>query len=487
MKQLLPPVPTAYERHVLNRVAFGWSRATYAEMRRAGGADRWIARQLNPSAIPEDPRAAAVATRWFPDLADGPQRRWDRQRDGSKGGWQYALDLSNQSLLRRVYSRRQLLEAMVDFWSDHLHISGNHDSAWIYRTDYDAMLRQRALGRFDDLLVAATLHPSMLLYLDNWTSTRQHPNENHGRELLELHTVGRTAGYTEAMVKDSARILSGYTLDAWRTWTPSYDPGRHARGPVQVLGFRHDNAAEDGRVVTEAYLRYLARHPATARTIATKLAVRFVSDRPSADLVARLARTFTSSGTDIAATLRTLFASPEFRRSAGQKVRTPDEDLIATCRALGIRAEMPRTEKSFGRSLTWVQGGLQLYDWPRPDGRPQTAEAWSSVTRVMASYRMHWNLAAGWWPTVDVRHRPASYWVPPARRLPRGGMPFPMYVDRLCRLALGRRATARDRAVVAQATGVRRTERITPDHALARWELVRALGALLDSPDHMTR
>src|SRR5690606_39213187 len=118
------------------------------------------------------------------------------------------------------------------------------------------------------------------LHLDTWTSTRRTPNENHGRELLELHTVGRAAGYTEAMVRDSARILSGYTIDAGRTWRPSYDPGRHATGPVQVLGFRHANADADGRAVTEAYLRYLARHPATARRIARKLAVRFVSDRP---------------------------------------------------------------------------------------------------------------------------------------------------------------------------------------------------------------
>lgn len=486
MATLRPRVPTPYERHVLTRVGWGFSPSAYAALRRAGGADAWIEQQLRPERIRETAVARAVATTWFPDLAHDARRRWRNQVDGGKGGWEYALDLSNQSLLRRIHSRRELLEMMVDFWSDHLHVPGNHDTAWLFRADYDALLRRHALGRFDDLLVAASLHPAMILHLDTWTSTRRSPNENHGRELLELHTVGRAAGYTEAMVKDSARILSGYTIDAWGSWEPSYAPRRHATGPVHVLGFRHANADPDGRAVAEAYLRYLARHPSTLRRIARKLAVRFVSDNPSSALVERLTRTLRTSDTDIRATLRVLFASPEFKRSAGAKVRTPDEDVVATCRALAVRIRAPRSEKSFGRSLTYVQGGMQLYDWPLPDGPPDTAEPWSSVTRMLASYAMHWNIAAGWWPTVDVQYRPSAYWLP-RRGLPRGGITMAAYVDRVCRLLLGRRATARDKRVVAQATGVGLKERITPEHPVARWDQVRVLGALLDSPGHMTR
>jgi uncharacterized protein (DUF1800 family) len=486
MTTLRPAVPTAYERHVMNRVGWGFSRATYADLRRAGGADAWLKQQLEPTRIRENARTKAVATSWFPDLKHDAEQRWKSQQREQKGGWEYALDLSNQSLLRRIYTRRQLLEAMVDFWSDHLHVPGNHDTAWLFRSDYDELLRRHALGRFDDLLVAASLHPAMILHLDTWTSTRRSPNENHGRELLELHTVGRAAGYTEAMVKDSARILSGYTIDAWKTWRPSYDSKRHATGPVHVLGFRHDNAAADGRPVAEAYLRHLAQHPATARRIAHKLAVRFVSDRPSAALVDQLTRTFRSSGTDIRATMRVLLASREFKRAVGAKVRTPDEDVVATCRALAIRVRPPRRSESFARSLTYVQGGLQLYDWPRPDGPPDSAEAWSSVTRMFASYRMHWNIAAGWWPTLDVTHRPSAYWLP-KRGLPTKGITMAVYVDRVCRLLLGRASTPHDRKVVAQATGVPLRTRITPHHAVARWDQVRVLGALLDSPGHMTR
>ena len=119
---------------------------------------------------------------------------------------------------------------------------------------------------------------------------RNAPNENQGRELLELHTVGRSAGYTEQMVKDSAKLLSGYTVDAWKTWAPSYDSRRHTTGPVQVLGFGAANAAADGSALTVDYLRYLAHHPATATRIATKLCRHFVADQPSDALVAAVAR-----------------------------------------------------------------------------------------------------------------------------------------------------------------------------------------------------
>lgn len=121
-------------------------------------------------------------------------------------------------------------------WSDHLHVHAAHDTAWVYRSAYDQTIRKHALGTFEDLLVACELRPAMLLYLDTWTSTRDHPTEDQAREMLELHSVGRASGYTEVMVQDSARILSGHTVDTYGSWAVSHLPGRHAFGPVQVLG-----------------------------------------------------------------------------------------------------------------------------------------------------------------------------------------------------------------------------------------------------------
>ena len=473
-------VPTRAELHMMNRLGCGYSRGTWQQMRRAGGASAWFRQQLHPEDVAESSKAASLLD-WFPDLRESPARKWTRQQQDSKGGWEYALDLANYSMLRRVYSRRQVFESMVELWSNHLHVPANGDLSWVQRFDYDRLIRRHALGRFDEMLVAASLHPAMLLYLDNWRSVRNAPNENHGRELLELHTVGRTSGYTEQMVKDSARILSGYTVRAFDSWEGHYDPKRHTTGAVSVLGFSDPNRSEDGSRLTTEYLRYLAHHPATARTIARKLAVRFVSDSPSSELVAHLAKVFRSSGTDITATLKALVAHKEFQSSVGDKVRTPVEDLVATVRVLGVESRRPSGERSFARSISWLHQSMVLYQWPRPDGPPDRNSAWCSATRMLSSFRMHWNLAGGWYPTGAVSYRKPASWLPERR------IRFDQYVDHLCRLLHGRRSTPRLLEAAVQAVGCTPGEIITRDHALADWLFVRLLGALLDCPQHMTR
>jgi uncharacterized protein (DUF1800 family) len=407
--------------------------------------------------------------------------RWHNHTSGAYEGWQYGRDLGTYTMLKRMYSDRPVLETMVELWSDHFHIASTGDLAWIFRDDYDAMIRRNALGRFDELLEAVTLHPAMLVFLDNHLSTRKAPNENHGRELLELHTVGRESGYTEAMVKDSARILSGYTVAVRDTWRADYDPQRHALGPVQVLGFSHDNGTADGRAVTRAYLRYLAHHPATARTIARKLALRFVSDTPSAALVAHLAAVFRRSGTDIRATLTALVAHKEFKRSVGVKVRTPVDDLVHTARVLGVKARRPRDEHSFGIQIAYAHGGDPLYSWPRPDGRPLHNAAWTSTSRMLSSFAMHWNLAGGWWPSAAVSYRPPHAWLPKRR------IRFDQYVDHLSRMILGRPSTPVLLKAAVEATGCRPGEVITRRHPIAEWLFVRLVAVLLDSPAHMSR
>jgi uncharacterized protein (DUF1800 family) len=473
-------IPTRAELHLMNRMGCGYSRTTWGQLRRAGGGAAWFEKQLRPGSVTENAKAAGLID-WFPDLRQSPVTKWERNVAKTKGGWEYARDLANYTTMRRIYSNRQVLETMTDFWSNHLHVPANGDLSWPLRYSYDATIRKHALGRFEDLLVACTLHPAMLIFLDNWKSTRGAPNENHGRELLELHTVGRTSGYTEAMVKDSAKILSGYTVDAMKTWAGFYDTGRHATGPVQVLGFTDANDAADGAQLTVRYLKYLANHPATARMVARRLAVRFVSDTPSDGLVDHLADVFTTSGTDIAATLRALVATEEFQGSFGQKVRTPIDDLVATCRVMKISAQKPERAKSFAHVVCWMPRSLLLFQWPRPDGPPETNPDWASVSRMLASFRMHWNLGAGYYPTVDVRYPSYRSWLPQRR------IRLDKYVDHLCRMLLGRRSTSRDLQAVCQATGLRPGEVVTKNHALARWMFVRLAAVLLDSPDHLSR
>ncbi|HYO40230.1 MAG TPA: DUF1800 domain-containing protein [Nocardioidaceae bacterium] len=474
------PLPTAQQRHYLSRLGCGLSRTSFAAMVADGGETAWFERQLAPASVPESATALALPG-WYPDLADAPATRWSKHVAGAKQSWKYAENLAACSMLRQVYSTRQLLETMVGFWSDHLHVHANADLGWVHRSTYDDTIRAHALGRFDDLLVATALHPAMLLYLDNWRSVRGAPNENHGRELLELHTVGRGSGYTETMVKDSARILSGYTVDAHNTWAGYYDPARHTTGTVKVLGFAAPNDAPDGQQLAVDYLRYLARHPATAQSVARRLARRFVSDAPSSALVGAVAQTFRDSGTDIRATLRTLVAHPEFAASTNRLVRTPVEDFVATCRVLEVAAAPPTSDLSFARSCVWSLESTLPHHWPRPDGSPVGNPAWSSASRMLSSFRMHWNLAAGWYPTVDVTYRTPASWLPqPSIRLDQ-------YVDHLCRVLLGKGSDSRLLTAAVTATGYGPTTVLTRDHPVCTWMFVRLLGTLLDSPDHMRR
>ncbi len=465
----------------MNRMSWGFSPTTFTQLLAAGGGTKWFTQQLTPTAIP-DPGGLEVDT-WWPDRTLSANSKWQTVFADEKGSWEYAVDLANWSLVRRTRSSRQLHEVMTDFWSNHFHIPAVHDLAWCWRSQYDAVLRKHALRKFDDLLVAASLHPSMRLYLNNFESTKDHPNENQGRELLELHTIGRGSGYTEAMVKDSARILTGYTVAVWEDWHGYYDESTHAKGPVQVLGFSHPNSSANGRDVTDAYLRYLAHHPSTARTIATKLALRFVSDDPSPELINALAQTFRQSGTDITATLETLVAHPEFAASRDAKVRNPIEDFIATARVLRVKANKPTASGGqFARAQVWMCQGQYPFQWPRPDGLPQRNPAWASASRVLGSLDMHYSMSGGWvGDDGSARFRPYGAWLPADR------IRFDAFVDHLCRVLLGRPSTQRILSSALQATGCRAGEVVDSEHQLASWMMPRLLTAILDTPEHMSR
>lgn len=473
------PVPTARELHLLNRFGSGYTPQGLRQLRRAGSARKWFLLQLTPGQVKENPVAASLET-WFPAMAWSPATKDAKNRSGEYGSWEHARDLGNLSLLRRITSNRQVLEQMTDFWSNHLHVPAGYDYAWTQRKSYDDLIRKYALSSFETLLLQATLHPAMLFYLDNWRSMKNAPNENHGRELLELHTVGRAAGYTEQMVKDSAKILSGYTVDK-ETYTGYYDPARHTTGAVRVLGFTNSNTQADGRQVTVAYLRYLAHHPATAQRIARKLALRFVSDNPSDALVKRLAAVYLKNGTRIKPVLEALIAEAEFWGARDKKVRTPYDDLVATCRSMGIAPRKPTADDSFGNALAWVHGAIQVYQWPAPDGAPDDAASWTSVSRMLSSFRFHWGLGGGWWPTRDVTYRKPASWLPQTQ------LRLDEFVDHLSRTWLGRRSTPQLLTAVCQAIDEPPGEIVHASHEVITWKFPRLSAVFFDSPKHLSR
>lgn len=470
----------AEQRHFVSRWSYGYTPALARDVLTAGGTAAWFRQQLQPSTVPD---AAADATwGWWPSLARSAADLWKRQVDEVEGGWEVMAYYGSWLMLRRITSKRQVLELMTEFWEGHFHVPVNGDSPFVYRVPYGQVIRQHALGTFADLLKATVTHPAMGLFLDNAVSTKSKPNENLGRELLELHTVGR-GEYTESDVKESARILTGYRVDVWRTWDASYRPADHATGPVRVMGFSHANSDPDGRAVTAAYLDYLARHPATARRICRKLATRFVQDEPSTALVEHLAQVYLASDTSIPAVLKALVVRPEFRAARGTKMRDPGADVVATYRSLGATFAKPASTEAAATQILWIASNLgqRPFEWGRPDGPPLTNSAWSSTSRALASFSFHWSAAGRWWPVKDITY------LTPAQWLPQASLTFAQLVDHLCVRMLGVPSTAALLQACCEVTNYTPTTRITADHALVKWEFHRLLSTLLDSPQHLTR
>jgi len=460
--------------HLLRRATYGPSVASVAEIRRLGAA-AWLDRQLDPAAI-ADPACDALLTR-FPLL----ELSIDELRSGvvagtRRYGWDAMLQLGYAATSRAIWSERQLLEMMVDFWSNHLNVTNPSADVWDSRHDYDrTVIRPHALGRFADMLKASARHPAMLTYLDNRFSTRAAPNENYGRELLELHTVG--LGYTESDVKNAARLLTGLTVD-WDTGGYKYSAHAHATGPVQVLGFRHANTTEaGGEAAALALLDHLARHPSTARHLATKLCVRFVADNPPAALVTRLAKVYLDNRTAIAPVLRALFGSAEFRAAAGAKIRTPYEDVVATVRAVGYGPDATGTAGI--ESLYWLIGSLGQapMSWAPPNGYPDVATAWTSPGGLLARWNAHVHIVAGYRPKEF--QRPADLAAALVGPLP---TTYGALIDALARRLFGRTLPAAHRSALAAYFGKTVGTALRPSDPAAGWRLPQLVALMLNSP-----
>lgn len=331
------------------------------------------------------------------------------------------------------------------------------------------------------MLRAAAVHPAMGLHLDNVLSTKDAPNENLGRELLELHTVGVRGGYTERDVKQSSRILTGYKIDYGDDWRAYYDPDDHYVGRIKVMGFRHRNRKRDGRKATRRYLRYLAHHPKTAKRIAKRLCVRFVSDNPPKSLVRELARVYLRHDTAIVPVLRALVDSREFRRSAGKKVKRPLDDHVAAMRALRIKVHAPKSGGSFANAVLWQASdmGQVPFDWPAPDGFPADDASWLSPGRVLRSFSTHSALAGGWWPKDDATFRPSEDWL--------GDKPMPARraVRRIGKQLFGHKPPKKVIKAALRTVDMRGSDEITPgDNG---WFVTSVLATLLNSPEHLRR
>jgi len=332
-------------------------------------------------------------------------------------------ELVEAKLLRATYSERQLQEVMADFWFNHFNVFIGKGADRYDLTSYERdVISPRALGKFEDLLVATAQSPAMLFYLDNWLSVgpnsdvangiskrddwkkrartagpvtqskgrRNGLNENYGRELMELHTLGVNGGYTQKDVTEVARVFTGWTLNQPQKGGGfSFDERMHEPGDKTVLGRRiKANGEKEGREV----LHLLARNPSTAKFICSKLATRFVSDNPPPALVNRMTQTFLKKDGDIREVLQTMFKSPEFwaEDAYRAKVKTPLEFVVSALRASGAEISNAMPIANQLRNM-----GMPLYGMQPPTGYSMKADAWVNSSALLGRMNFALALAAG--------------------------------------------------------------------------------------------
>jgi uncharacterized protein (DUF1800 family) len=389
----------------LGRLTYGPDSATLAHWRALGRA-RFVGEQLTPpppvlpvavereiAALPHLSRPAADTAEYLHGrerqiaalTADGDRQQ--ARRALRQEGLEDAAAAKSVLLWRALYAPDQLNEQLVWFWLNHfsVHEAKGHVAFWL--ADYqERAIRQHALGRFADLVLAAATHPAMLTYLDNAQNALGHVNENYARELLELHTLGVNGGYTQADVEALARVLTGFGLrEAGPARVPprlvgyyraeggfEFNPARHDFTPKVLLGRRIEPAGYEELVVA---VNHIVRQKACADFIAGRLATYFVGDAPPPALVARLSRTFSDSGGDIRTVMRALVDSPEFEASLGQKYKDPMHFVVGAVR-LAYDGEVVTNV----RPLIGLLGSLDqgLYGRQTPDGYPLDGAAYAS-------------------------------------------------------------------------------------------------------------
>ncbi len=370
--------PSALEidpiRHALNRLSFGPRPEDYARVQALAAdpiaaVEAYVEEQLEPERI--DDRPAERAVRRLETLDEPLGELFEYQP-------RLLLDeLTRGTLLRAIYSRRQLYEVMVQFWTDHFNIDASKgDCKWLKVADDREVIRRHALGRFADLLRASAMSPAMLWYLDGRVNRRsdegQVPNENYARELLELHTLGVDGGYTQGDVMEVARCLTGWTVRSERLFAKGkveFSPGLHDDGEKLVLGRRIP--AGQGEKDLDHVLDAVVRHPRTAHHLARKLCRRFISEMPGAEAVEQVAGAFAGSDGDVKHTLRAVFATEEFRSSAGVKLKRPFRFMVSALRATAAVTDGGRKLQDFLLSM-----GHAPFQYPTPDGYPEAGAPW---------------------------------------------------------------------------------------------------------------
>ena len=411
--------PSVLAYRLANRVSWG---ATDAEVQRVQmlGAEAYTGQQLRaeagalPAAAQAQIDALRIQQRTPADLwleIDAARKAaealpTEAERKAGQDAYQAALnrcsrEAAQRHLLRALYSPNQLQEQMQWFWFNHFNVHQYKSNIRVLLGDYEEQaIRPHALGRFRDLLGAATRHPAMLRYLDNEQNAAGRINENHARELLELHTLGVSdggagyggwGGYSQRDVQELARVLTGHGVNFsdrnanvkpqqaalyQRKGLYEFNPGRHDFGDKTVLG---RNVSGRGASELDEVLDVLAVHPSTARFVSAKIARQLLADEPPPALVAEMAAAWQRSGGRIDAVLgvllrSTAFIAPPSAADRNAKFKDPMHYVVSSVRAAYGERVVLNTQPMQG----WLNRmGQGLYNRQTPDGYPATAAAWT--------------------------------------------------------------------------------------------------------------
>ncbi len=349
------------------------------------GYDAYLEEQLDYESL-DDSKLERRLARDYPAITLTTAELLKRYR---KDPFRPAIDhLRIATMLRSISSPRQLFERMVIFWSDHFNIDIGDDVSLLKPTDDRDVIRRHAMGTFPQLLRASAHSPAMLYYLDNYSNTKEFPQENYARELLELHTLGADNGYKQRDIVAVARCLTGWTFNNM------YDGPKNRRGELHFEQDWHDTGAKVvlGRAIPagggmsdgETVLEMLVEHPNTAEFIARKLLRYFWGYEPKSSAVRKVKKAYLDTGGDIRAMLRVVLARRHLR-SATPKLKRPYHLIVSTIRAMGAKV----TDAS--RWLIWTPHNMShgLFDRDTPDGYPDRLEYWSG------SLLNRWNFAPG--------------------------------------------------------------------------------------------
>ncbi len=478
---------TASDALWLNRLTYGLTSQSLADWQTLG-RKAYLQAQLHPPATDDLPPLAQqqmadthAAQAALPELV--VRLRDERKRintlsetdkQAARSAWQQQAQLAQQDAAKRhvwraLYSPWQVREQMSWFWLNHFNVLGSKGQIrWLVSDYEDSAIRPHALGRFKDLVMATLTHPAMLEYLDNTQNAVGRLNENHARELLELHTMGVDAGYTQQDVQNLARLLTGLGVDfdgepprlkpslqaAYRSgpgW--EFNPNRHDFDEKVILGTR---ITGQGWPEIEQAVDLICAQPATARFISRQMALYFLGHEPSQALSEHMAKRFTQSGGDIAQTLAVLFDSRDFTDSLGQATRDPVHYVFAAVRF----AYDGKVVSNVKPVVQWLnQLGEGLYARTTPDGYSLQASAWTSSGQMTRRFELARTLGAN-----------ASGLFSDDDGKPTSAIGFPQLSNRLFYSALESSLTERTKQVLAQTNSAN------------EWNAV-----LLSSPEWMQR